>query len=101
MPCYFPMYLSETGKMCQSQQYMEWQSEMVPYLAPSQMFRKRMRSERNGDDICRIIEPWNVHLHSEVPKEKKKSSRIRKKSQCKSITHGYCKYFLENCFIFS
>lgn len=50
---------------------MEWQSKMVHYLTLSQMFRKRMRSERNRDDIYHIIEPWNVHLHSEVPKEKK------------------------------
>lgn len=79
---------------------MEWQSKMVRYLTLSQMFRKRMGSEKNRDDIYHIIEPWNVHLHSEVPKEKKKSSRIRKKSHCKSITHGYCNYCLENCFIF-
>lgn len=49
---------------------MEWQSKMVRYLTLSQMFRKRIRSEKNRDDIY-IIEPWNVHLHSEVPKEKK------------------------------
>lgn len=32
---------------------------------------KRMRSERNRDDIYHIIEPWNVHLHSKCQKKKK------------------------------
>lgn len=30
MPCYLPVFLSETGKMCQSQQYTECHCKMVP-----------------------------------------------------------------------
>lgn len=59
-----------------------------------------MRIERNGDDIYHFIALWNVFLHSEVPKGKKNSGRIRNKSKYKSITRGYCKCYLAKYFIF-